>query len=96
LKQRYEELMVEDRGLRFNTDVLEALEVESLLTLAETILLSAIARTESRGAHFREDFPERDDESWLKHSLIRKTDEGTRIFYKPVSIRRFEPKPRVY
>ncbi|MDB4444499.1 FAD-binding protein, partial [bacterium] len=93
---RYDHVMVENRGRRFNTDLLEAIELESLLYLAETILVSAIAREESRGAHFREDFKERDDQNWLNHTLIQKADEGPRLFYKPVTITRFEPKPRVY
>ncbi|MGD2125600.1 MAG: succinate dehydrogenase flavoprotein subunit [Desulfobacteraceae bacterium] len=96
LKERYQRISVDNRGRRFNTDLLEALELESLLHLAETILVSALARQESRGAHSREDFPERDDENWLKHTLIQKTDDGPHLFYKPVSITRFEPKPRVY
>lgn len=96
IRDRYEDAAIDNRGLKFNTDLLEALEMESLLGLAETILLSAIAREESRGAHSREDFPLRDDENWLKHTLIQKTDNGPRLFYKPVTITKFEPKPRVY
>ena len=80
----------------FNTDLMEAIELESLLNLAKGILMSAINREESRGAHFREDYPERDDEHWLRHTLIQKTENGERIFYKPVRISRFEPKPRTY
>jgi succinate dehydrogenase / fumarate reductase flavoprotein subunit len=87
---------VDNRGPRFNTDLLETLELESLLHLAETIVVSALARQESRGAHYREDFPERDDTQWLKHTLVQKTDTGPRLFYKPVRVTRFEPKPRVY
>ena len=93
---RYQGISVDDRSGRFNTDLLEAIELESLLQLAETILISAAAREESRGAHSREDFPERDDENWLKHTLVRKTDDGPRLLYKPVTITRYEPKPRVY
>jgi succinate dehydrogenase / fumarate reductase, flavoprotein subunit len=96
LKETYENIAIDDLGLRFNTDLLEALELGSLLHLAEAILVSAKAREESRGAHFREDFPERDDEKWLKHTLVQKTEKGPRLFYKPVRITRFEPKPRVY
>jgi succinate dehydrogenase / fumarate reductase flavoprotein subunit len=96
LVRRYEHVAIDDTGQRFNTDLLEACELESLLTLAHTILVSALAREESRGAHFREDFPERDDGNWLKHTLIRKTPAGPRLSYKPVTITRFEPKPRVY
>jgi succinate dehydrogenase / fumarate reductase flavoprotein subunit len=96
LKDRYENVMVEDQGNRFNTALLEAIELESLLNLAEVILVSALAREESRGAHFREDFPERDDELWLKHTLATKGAESPQLSYKPVSVTRFEPKPRVY
>ena len=96
LKRRYEGVTVDNRGRRFNTDLLEALELESLLHLAEAILVAALAREESRGAHYREDFPERDDGQWLKHTLVQKTDNGPRLSYKPVTVTRFEPKPRVY
>ena len=96
LMGRYDEVAIDDRGTLFNTDIMEACELESLLGLAETILLSAIARTESRGAHFREDYPERDDVNWLKHTLVKKTDDGPRISYKPVTITRFQPKARTY
>ncbi len=96
LKQRYETVMVDDHGKAFNTDIMDAVELESLLGLAEAILVSADARKESRGAHFREDHPERDDVNWLQHTLIRKTDEGHQISYKPVTITRFEPKARTY
>ncbi len=96
LIQRYERVGIENRGKRFNTELLEAIELESLLGLAQAILVCAMAREESRGAHYREDFTERDDENWLKHTLVRKTGEGPQLFYKPVSITKFEPKPRVY
>ena len=96
LIQRYEGVGIDNRGRRFNTELLEAIELESLLGLAQAILISAMAREESRGAHYREDFPGRDDDTWLKHTLVRKTDEGPRLSYKPVSIIGFEPKPRVY
>ena len=96
LKQRCETVIVDDHGKAFNTDLMDALELESLLGLAEAILVSAEARKESRGAHFREDYPERDDVNWLQHTLIRKTDEGRLISYKPVTITRFEPKARTY
>jgi succinate dehydrogenase / fumarate reductase, flavoprotein subunit len=96
LKERYAGVAIDDHGKLFNSDLMDACELESLLGLAETILVSAIARTESRGAHFREDYPERDDENWLKHTLVRKTDDGPRISYKPVRITRFQPKARTY
>jgi len=96
IKQEYNEIAIDDKGKRFNTDIVEALELESLLGLAESMVISAMERKESRGAHYRVDFPERDDENWLKHTLIRKTENGPEISYKPVAITRFEPKPRVY
>ena len=96
LKDRYQNVKIDDRGDSFNSDLLEAMELERLLGLAETILISALARQESRGAHFREDYPKRDDKNWLQHTLIRQTDSGPEISYKPVTITRFEPKVRTY
>jgi succinate dehydrogenase / fumarate reductase flavoprotein subunit len=96
LMDRSGQLFLHDRGERFNQDLLDALELGSLLGLAQVILTSALARRESRGAHSREDFPERDDTGWLKHTLLHKTSEGYKISYKPVTTTRFEPKPRTY
>jgi succinate dehydrogenase / fumarate reductase, flavoprotein subunit len=96
LLHRFVNVSVDNKGLRFNTDLLEALELESLLYLGETILVSALARQESRGAHFREDYPERDDRQWLRHTLVERTAAGPRLFSKPVTITRFKPQPRVY
>jgi succinate dehydrogenase / fumarate reductase, flavoprotein subunit len=96
LQDRYRGIAIDHKGAAFNTDLMESMELESLLHLAETILLSAAARTESRGAHFREDYPERDDTGWLRHTLVQRTAEGPRLFYKPVTITRFTPKARVY
>jgi succinate dehydrogenase / fumarate reductase flavoprotein subunit len=96
LKERYDSVVLDNRGARFNTDLLETLELEGLLNLAEAIALCARTRKESRGAHYREDYPDRDDDTWLQHTLIQKTEGGPRIFYKPVTITRFEPKPRKY
>lgn len=96
LRDRYQSVTIDNHGDVFNSDLLEAIELGYLLGLAETILVSALARQESRGAHFREDYPERDDANWLKHTLIRQTDSGPEISYKPVTITRFEPKVRTY
>jgi succinate dehydrogenase / fumarate reductase flavoprotein subunit len=96
LKERYQDVAIDNRGALFNTDILEALELESLLGLAEAIVVCAMTRKESRGAHFREGYPDRDDANWLKHTLIQQTETGPKIFYKPVTITRFEPKARTY
>ena len=96
LQEEYKKIVIDDQGLRFNTDLLEALELESLLGLAEVIIVSALRREESRGAHFREDYPERDDQNWLKHTLIRKTDKGLEVSYHAVTITRFQPQARAY
>jgi succinate dehydrogenase / fumarate reductase flavoprotein subunit len=96
LKERYKEIVVQNHGARYNSDLTEAFELESLLGLGEAIVISALARQESRGAHFREDFPDRDDQTWLKHTLVQKTEEQPRVFFKPVTITRFQPKARTY
>ncbi len=96
LKERYRQARVQDTGTVFNTDLLEAREVGYLLDCAEATVASALARTESRGAHFREDHPERDDAGWLKHSLAYRAEGAPLLAYKPVTITRFEPKPRIY
>jgi len=90
-------LQIDDKGHRYNTDLLEAWELGCLLELAEVTAISACARQESRGGHAREDFAERDDETWLKHSLIgRESRGGYSLDYKPVVLGRYEPKKRVY
>jgi len=86
LKGRYARVGVQDKGSVFNTGLLEVLELGCLLDLAEATVASALARTESRGAHSREDFPDRDDQSFFKHSLAYKTDGGARLDYKDVDI----------
>ena len=96
LKERYKHIEIMDKGRRFNTDLLEAIELGCLLDLAEVTTVSALARKESRGAHYREDFPQRDDENWLKHTLAYQTDSGITLRYKPVVITRYQPKARKY
>ena len=96
LRERYAHVSVDDKGSTFNTDLLEARELGYLLDCAETTVSSALARTESRGAHSREDFPERDDANFLKHTLAYRGADGPELRYKPVVVTRFEPKPRVY
>jgi succinate dehydrogenase / fumarate reductase flavoprotein subunit len=96
LKERYRRVLVADRGTVFNTDLLEARELGYLIDCAEAMAASALARTESRGAHSREDYPTRDDVSWLTHTLAYQGASGPTLRYKPVTITRFEPKPRTY
>ncbi len=93
-----ENLLVEDRGCRYNTDLGDALELGFLLDCAEATVASALARTETRGGHAREDFPERDDANWLKHTLVTRDPASgeTSLRYKPVTITEFQPKPRTY
>ena len=97
LQERYRGVVVMDKGKRFNMGLMEAWELGNLLDLAEVTALSAVNRTESRGAHMREDFEKRDDVNWLKHTLVTRGEDGRLdISYKPVTITRFQPKERVY
>ena len=96
LKERAAHLRVEDQSDQFNLDLTEALDMESLLDLAEAIAFSAFSRKESRGAHFREDHPDRDDAEWLKHTLVSRSEDGPSLTFKPVVIKNFEPKARTY
>jgi succinate dehydrogenase/fumarate reductase flavoprotein subunit len=92
LTHRAASVTVQDKGRVFNTDLVQAFELQSLLDVAETIVASALARQESRGAHYRSDFLKRDDAQWLKHSLARRSPAGPALTYEPVSITRFPPK----
>lgn len=96
LKRRYAEIALQDRGRLFNTELLAAVELSSLLDLAEVSVTGALAREESRGAHSRRDFPKRDDARWLKHTLAYWTDTGPRLDYRDVTITHYPPKPRTY
>ena len=96
LKARYHHIALVDKGSCFNRDLLDALELGYMLDLAEAIAMGALHREESRGAHSREDFPERHDEEFLHHSMIRYSEKGPTVFEKPVTITRFQPKERKY
>jgi succinate dehydrogenase / fumarate reductase flavoprotein subunit len=97
LKQRFLHVSVTDTGKIFNMELINVWELGNLLDLAEAITVSAIARTESRGGHSREDYPDRDDKNWLKHSLAWVREDGKiDLKYKPVVITKYEPKVRTY
>ncbi|HEX2055691.1 MAG TPA: FAD-dependent oxidoreductase [Nitrospiraceae bacterium] len=92
LKSRAPDVLVQDKGLVFNTDLIQALELDCLMDIADTIVTGALARKESRGAHYRGDFPKRDDAGWLKHTVAHRAAEGPILSYSPVTITRFVPK----
>ena len=96
LKERFKHIRVEDRGRSYNTDLVAALQLDFMLDLAEVTVTSAIARQESRGAHSRLDYPKRDDERWLKHTLAYYAKEGPRLEYLPVTITKWPPVARTY
>jgi succinate dehydrogenase / fumarate reductase, flavoprotein subunit len=97
LKARYVNVSVQDKGRRFNTDLLEAIELGFLIDLAEVLVTSALARQESRGGHFREDYPTRDDVNFMRHTMAYRQEDGSiRLDYKPVIETRYKPMERKY
>ena len=97
LRDRFEKIKIEDSSRTFNTELTAALELDFMLEVSETIAYSALAREESRGAHSRRDFPERDDAKWLKHTLAFRTDSAEpRLEYTDVRITNFKPEARTY
>jgi len=97
LKERYKKVVIQDKGTKFNQDLLEAYELGFLLDCAQTVAEGALLREESRGAHCREDFPNRDDKNWLKHTFVRRDANGRLEFsFRPVTLGMFEPKERKY
>jgi succinate dehydrogenase / fumarate reductase flavoprotein subunit len=96
LKERFKDVRVDDHGSKFNMNLIEAWELSNLLDIAEVTAVSALARTESRGAHSRDDHPDRDDENWLKHTLAWMENGGVKLGYKPVNMTKYKPKARSY
>ena len=92
LQQRAAAVTVQDKGRVFNTDLIQALELQCLADLAETIVSGALAREESRGAHYRADFPTRNDAAWLRHTVAHRGPDGVQVSYAPVTVTRFTPK----
>ncbi len=97
LKERFRNVGIQDRSTCFNTELLEAIELGHSLDFCEVIVEGGLARTESRGAHSRKDYPKRDDAQWLKHTIARRDESGKiKLTYKPVAITRFPPEERAY
>jgi succinate dehydrogenase / fumarate reductase flavoprotein subunit len=100
LKERYARVSIQDKGQRYNTDLLEAVELGFLLELAEVLVVGALVRTESRGGHAREDYPNRDDTNWMRHTMAYKQGleltSDIRLDYKPVVQTRYQPMERKY
>jgi succinate dehydrogenase / fumarate reductase flavoprotein subunit len=96
LIKQYDQVYLDDQGTCWNTELLEGLELKNIMIVGEMILTSALNRQESRGAHSREDFPQRDDSKFLQHTLAYYSTTGIKINYMPVVINRFEPKERKY
>ncbi len=96
LKERYERIQITDKGKIFNTELTEAIELGNMLDISEALAVSALHRRESRGAHYREDFPDRNDLDWLTHTFAFKSEKRIDLRYKPLSAGRFEPVERKY
>ena len=96
LRERFADIKIEDKSRTFNTELLSAMELDNMLTIARAIAHSALERKESRGSHQRTDFPDRNDDDYLKHSIVCYEDGAHRIEYKNVVITRWPPKERVY
>ena len=96
LKERWKKVPSLNKGKVFNTELLAVIELGFMLDLAEVIVLGALKREESRGAHARLDFPDRDDQGWLKHTLAHYTPDGPKLDYVPVAVTRWQPEKRVY
>jgi succinate dehydrogenase / fumarate reductase flavoprotein subunit len=96
LKRSYAQVFLRDKSRTFNTELTRVIEIGNMLDMAEVVTLAALTRKESRGAHSRPDYPKRDDDNWLKHTIARTGPDGPVLSYKPVRITRWQPQARVY
>ena len=97
LRERYDRVVVEDKGQVFNNDLTQALELGFLLDLADCMVVSGLARKESRGAHARPyDYPERDDENYMRHTIVSWRDGAPELEWKPVTMTKWQPMERTY
>jgi len=97
LKKRFKNVKVDDKSMVYNTNLINTLETENLLDLAEVMVTAAVTREESRGGHARRDFTTRDDDKWLKHTLVHyRGDAEPKLDYKPVTITKWKPVERKY
>ncbi|HEY5535706.1 MAG TPA: succinate dehydrogenase flavoprotein subunit [Ignavibacteria bacterium] len=96
LKEKFKNISMMHKGVVFNTELMEIIELGNLLEFSDAIVTGALARKECRGAHWRVDHPKRDDENWLKHTIAFKTEKGIELKYKPVTISNYQPQERKY
>ena len=96
LREKFKGVVVTDKGRTFNQSLIHTIETGYLLDLAATMVAGAVERTESRGAHSRTDYPERDDENWMKHTLSYLDDDEIRLDYSEVTVTKYEPQVRSY
>jgi len=96
LKEKFKNISMMHKGVVFNTELMEIIELGNLLEFSDAIVTGALARKECRGAHWRVDHPKRDDENWLKHTIAFKTEKGIELKYKPVTILNYQPQERKY
>jgi succinate dehydrogenase / fumarate reductase flavoprotein subunit len=96
IKNRVMNIEVKDKARKFNTNLVQYLELEFSTELAEVIVMGALARTESRGSHFRRDYTKRDDVNWMKHTIAVKTKDGISLSYIPVTVTKWQPEERKY
>ena len=97
MRERYDRVAITDKGSVYNTDLMETVELGFLLDCADTLVTAARARTESRGGHYREDHPLRDDANWMKHTLAYRQDDGSiALDFKPVKLGPYIPMERKY